>query len=92
MGRTIIHQSNTAEILAAMDGKPVCDCCGNATATDRFEGDHLCSPCANTMRTNAAPVTVPDHITFPVRCLRCPVTGGSSCPSDISKTRNCPAC
>lgn len=37
-------------------------------------------------------VTVPAHITFPIRCEICPVTGTTSCPTDMSKTVGCSAC
>lgn len=52
MGR--IHYATALEVEAVTSGKRICDCCGEALATTRYDSDHLCGPCATQVKAHDA--------------------------------------
>lgn len=54
--RRIQNLDTAAAIMAAMEGLPVCDCCGVRVASISYDSDNLCVECATDLAEHGEPV------------------------------------
>jgi hypothetical protein len=54
--RRIQNLDNAVVIIAAMEGIPVCDCCGSRLASINYDSDNLCVECASDLVAAGEPV------------------------------------